>query len=69
MSAVFSIWSSLLSGHGISGSVCLQLKPSAEVTTGVKGCVPAILPVLSRLYDAIVSALQAVICCKATGEE
>jgi len=66
--AVFSIWSSPPSGHGTSVSVCLQLKTSAEVTS-VKGCVPATLPVLSRPYDAIVCVLQALICCKATGEE
>ena len=40
-----------------------------QVNTSVKGCVPATLPVLGRPYDVTVCALQALICCKATGEE
>ena len=68
MLAVFRIWSSPSSGRGTSVPVCLQLKTSEGVTS-VKGCVPATLPVLGRPYDVTVCALQALICCKATGEE
>jgi hypothetical protein len=61
VSAAVRFWSSSPSSHGISGSVCLQLKTSADVTS-VQGCLSATLSVLSRPYDAIVCALQALVC-------